>query len=73
MNTPTKDERRTGRTCALLPVVAALALLGCQHTVKVEAPEKPIVINLNVKIEQEVRIKVEEDAEKLLETRDDIF
>jgi len=73
MNTPSKDESRTVRTCALLPVVAALALLGCQPTVKVEGGDKPIVINLNVKIEQEVRIKVEEDAETLLKSRDDIF
>jgi hypothetical protein len=31
------------------------------------------VINLNVKIEQEVRIKVEKDAEELLKQRGDIF
>jgi YnbE-like lipoprotein len=48
-------------------------LAACQPTVKVEAPDKPIVINLNVKIEQEVRIKVEKDAEELLQQRSDIF
>lgn len=73
MNTPSNDEPSTVRTWALFPMVAALALLGCQPTVKVQAPDKPIVINLNVKIEHEVRIRVEEDAEKLLESRDDIF
>ena len=40
--------------------------MACQPTVKVEAPDKPITINLNVKIEQEVRIKVEKDVEDLL-------
>ena len=45
---------------------ALLFAVACQPTVKVEAPEKPIVINLNVKIEQEVRVKIEEQA------RDDI-
>lgn len=44
-------------------VVAA----ACQPTVKVEAPKDPIVINLNVKIEQEVRVKVEKDVEDLLD------
>lgn len=53
--------------------VTAMLLSACQPTVKVEAPDKPIVINLNVKIEQEVRIKVEKDAEELLKQRGDIF
>ena len=53
--------------------LAAALLAGCQPTIKVEAPDKPIVINLNVKIEQEVRIKVEKDAEQLLQQRSDIF
>jgi hypothetical protein len=57
----------------LLVVASALLAAGCQPTVKVEAPDKPIVINLNVKIEQEVRIKVEKEAEQLLDQRDDIF
>lgn len=49
------------------------ALMGCTPTVKVEAPDKPIVINLNVKIEQEVRIKVEKGVEDLLSDNPDIF
>jgi hypothetical protein len=48
-------------------------IAACQPTVKVEAPDKPIVINMNIKIEQEVRIKVEKEAEQLLEQREDIF
>lgn len=55
-----------------LPVCLAM-LAGCQPTVKVEAPEKPIVINLNVKIEQEVRIRVERDVEDLLKSNPDLF
>jgi hypothetical protein len=31
------------------------------------------VINLNVKIEQEVRVRVEEDVNELFETNEDIF
>jgi hypothetical protein len=54
-------------------LAAALLAAACQPTVKVEAPDKPIVINLNVKIEQEVRIKVEKEAEQLLDQREDIF
>ena len=61
------------RTLAPIVYLAAILLSACQPTIKVEAPDKPIVINLNVKIEQEVRIKVEKDAEELLKQRGDIF
>ena len=52
---------------------AGLLLSACQPTVKVEAPDKPIEINLNVKIEQEVRIKVEKDVEDLLANNEELF
>lgn len=53
-----------------LPLAALLLLGACQPTVKVEAPKDPIVINLNVKIEQEIRVKVEKDVEDLLQDSD---
>jgi hypothetical protein len=46
---------------------------ACQHKVQIEAPKDPIVINMNIKIEQEVRVKVEEDIEELFDTNDDLF
>ena len=48
-----------------LPIVLA----ACA-TVQIEAPEKPIVIDLNVKIEHEIRIKVEKDLEKSVFAKD---
>ncbi len=36
--------------------LVALLLVACQPRVALEAPKDPIVINLNVKIEQEVRV-----------------
>lgn len=50
---------------------AALLLSGC--TLKVAAPEKPITINLNVKIEHEVRVKVEKDLDNLFDKEDGLF
>jgi hypothetical protein len=64
---------KMARTVPTIVYFTAMSLAACQPTVKVEAPDKPIVINLNVKIEQEVRIKVEKDAEDLLKQRGDIF
>jgi hypothetical protein len=51
----------------------AIGLAACNPTVKVEAPDKPIVINLNVKIEQEVRIKVDKDVENLVQSNPALF
>lgn len=51
-----------------LPVLAA-----CTPTVKVEAPDKPIEINMNVKIDHEVRVRVEKDLEKEISNNPDLF
>lgn len=40
-----------------------LAVAACSPTVRLEAPKDPIQINMNVKIEQEVRVRVERDLE----------
>ncbi|TNE31698.1 MAG: YnbE family lipoprotein [Alphaproteobacteria bacterium] len=52
---------------------AIVILTACSPTVKVEAPDKPIEINMNIKIEQEVRIKVERDLDNLFEESPDLF
>ncbi len=57
---------------------ALLALLvwscvGCTPTVQVQAPDEPIVINLNVKIEHEVRVKVDKELDQVFEDEQDLF
>lgn len=61
--------------CRTVPVILAMTigLAACAPTVKVEAPDKPIVINLNVKIEHEVRVKVENDLDKALSSNPNLF
>ncbi|ASP38158.1 YnbE family lipoprotein [Bacterioplanes sanyensis] len=56
-----------------LTFVIAAALLSSACTVKMAAPEKPITINLNVKIEHEVRVKVEKQLDDLFQQEDDLF
>jgi hypothetical protein len=58
---------------AIAVALSAMLLAACQPTVKVEAPDKPIVINLNVKIEHDIRVKIDKDVEELLKTNPDIF
>jgi hypothetical protein len=51
----------------------ALILITSACTVEVAAPNKPITIYLNVKIEHEVRIKVEKELEDLFSENSDLF
>lgn len=51
----------------------SLALAACTPRIALEAPKEPITINLNIKIEQEVRIKVERDLEELFKSDKKIF
>ena len=56
-----------------LAVILLSLLAGCNPTVKVEAPDKPIEINLNVKIEHEIRIQVDKDLEGLFAEDSEVF
>jgi hypothetical protein len=49
--------------------LAVLWLAACQPTVKVEAPDKPIVINMNV----DIRVRLERDVQELLQQNEDVF
>jgi hypothetical protein len=52
----------------------SLALLtACAPTVKLEAPEKPIEINLNVNIEHHVKVEIEKDVRQTIQKNKDIF
>lgn len=59
------------RLMAVLLVCGALG--ACTPTVKIEAPDKPIEINLNVKIDQEVRLKLDDSVEDLISSNPDLF
>lgn len=57
-----------------IPLIALLSMLvGCNPTVKVEAPEKPIEINLNVKIEHNIRLQVDKELEGLFAEESGVF
>jgi hypothetical protein len=51
----------------------ALALAACQPRIALEAPKDPIVINLNVKIEHEVRVKVDKELEDAFRNNPELF
>lgn len=47
-------------------LLALLPLTACTPRVALEAPKDPITINLNVKVDHAIRLKVEKDVEKLV-------
>jgi len=55
-----------GPALPAMVVLAAfgLALAACSPTVKVEAPKEPITINLNIKLDADVRLRIEEKAKE---------
>lgn len=50
-----------------------IVIAGCSPTVKIAPPEKPIEININIKIEEEVRIKLDKDIDGLINKNDELF
>ena len=63
--------QKAGAVLAL--VLAGASAAACTPTVKLQAPDKPITINLNVKIDQEVRVKLDKDIEDLISSNPDLF
>jgi len=62
------------RQGAFTLAAAALALgSGCAPRVAIEAPKEPIVINMNIKIEHEIRVKVDEDLDHLFAEKKGVF
>ncbi len=58
---------------ALSLLLLTLMLIGCTPTVKLEAPDKPIEINLNVKIEHEVRVSIAKDVREAVSKDPSLF
>ena len=58
---------------AALGLLSAAAVTACSPTVRIEVPDKPITINMNIKIEQEVKIRLEKGVEDVAKAKPDIF
>ena len=56
--------------CALTFVTLSAA---CQPKVQIVPSEKPIVIELNVNINQEIRVRLDKDVEDLISENPDLF
>ncbi|QNG45734.1 YnbE family lipoprotein [Sphingobium yanoikuyae] len=54
-------------------IMAGLTVMALGGCIQVKAPEKAIEINLNVKIQQEVVVKLEKDAQDLINNNPELF
>lgn len=63
----------THKTATLLLASASLLAGPTACTVAVKAPTEPITINLNVKIDQEIRVRLSDEVDALITENPDLF
>jgi hypothetical protein len=57
----------------VLAIIISFAATACTPTVQVAAPSDPIHINLNVKIEHEIYIRVAEELDQIFSESSGLF
>lgn len=55
---------------SVMLMFSGLLLAGC---IQIAAPEKPIEINLNVNVKQEVVVRLQKDAEDFISNNPELF
>lgn len=67
------EDKAVHRRLALVALAAlgGLAAAACTPTVQLKAPEEPITINMN--IQADVRVKIEDAAQKDIQSNPEIF
>ena len=64
----TRDRMKQAKPAIL--AFAAVMLAGC---VQVTAPDKPIVIELNITVDQTIAVNLQEDVQDLIENNPELF
>ena len=54
-------------------LLITLILIGCSPKIEVQAPSEPVTINLNIKIEHEIRVKLDEELEEVFTDESGLF
>lgn len=67
-----KEQVRAASTVAATALLCA-AVIACTPTVAVQAPKEPITINLNIKLDADVRVRLEEQAQEDIKKNPEIF
>ncbi len=56
-------------SCGLI----GLGFVACAPTVALQAPDKPLEINLNVKIDHQISVKVDKQLDEVMQSNEGIF
>ena len=64
------DARRSAMRRTMLSLMAGATLAGC---ISVKAPDKPIEINLNINVRQEVVVSLRDDVKDLAKQYPGVF
>ena len=71
---PIRPTRQIGKVVTIAVIGVLLALMGaCTPRVEVAASDKPITINLNVKIDHQIRVKVDKELDNVLSDKSGLF
>lgn len=54
-------------------IIMCFFIMACTPTVKVEAPSEPITINLNIKIDHEIHVKVDKELDDIFSQDSGLF
>ena len=60
----------------LIPVILGIVVItcfGCSPTVQVATPSEPITINLNVKIQHEILVRVDKELDDVFSEDNGLF
>lgn len=54
-------------------LVSFVSLVGCTPTIAVKTPDKPLEINLNVKVDHNITVKIDKELDQVINNNEDIF
>lgn len=70
---PKTSQLAAGGLALMVAAGAAACTAACTPTLRIEASDKPITINLNVKIDQEIRYRLDKDLEDAIAANPNLF
>ena len=62
-----------GAVAGAFALALALSVAACTPTVRLAPPEEPITINLNVKVQHDIRVKVDKELEEVFSKESPLF
>lgn len=73
MTSETLTQRVSDARQGFMKKAALLIVLASTGCINIKAPDKPIEINLNVNIKQEVIVKLQKDADDFITSNPELF